>query len=136
MGDILSASSLLLAIIGILYGFWYNDLANAKDTQVPEHAANCTAPRIRVSRIVWTRALPLAVSSALLAAVFLPEAIKLVVASSRAYAEDGFSFKSYDAVRTAFCVVVGFKIILATHLMMLFLKLNSLRRKLCKKEGI
>jgi hypothetical protein len=136
VGDILSASSLLLATIGILYGFWYNDLANAKDTKIPDHAANCTAPRIKVSRIVWTRALPLAAASALLAVVFLPDAIKLIAASCLAYAEHGFSFARYDAVHTAFCVVVGFKVVLAIHLLILFLQLYSLRRQLRKKEGI
>ena len=78
MGDLLSASSLLLAVTGILYGFWYDDLAKAKGTEVPHHSANCTAPRLAVSRILWSKALPLMVSSCLLALVFLPDAAKLI----------------------------------------------------------
>lgn len=136
MGDLLSASSLLLAVIGILYGFWYNDLHEAKTTEVPNHAANCTAPRIKVSGILWSRALPLATSSVLLALVFLPDAIKLVSDSYSAYAKHGFSLASYDAVRTAFCVVVVFKVILAIHLSTLFVQITSLRRQLRRKEGI
>lgn len=134
MGDLLSASSLLLAVIGILYGFWYNDLHQAKRMQVPNHAANCTAPRIEVSRVLWSRALPLAASSVLLAVVFLPDAITIVSDSYNGYVKEGFSLASYDAVRTAFCVVVVFKVVLASHLSTILVQIISLRARLRRKE--
>lgn len=134
MGDLLSAASLLLAVIGILYGFWYNELADARSTQIPEHSANCTSPRIRVSRILWSRALPLTASSILLALVFLPDAIRIATDSIRAYGQVGISLESYDAVRTAFCVVVGFECALALHLSWLSMSICRLHWRLRKKE--
>lgn len=134
MGDLLSASSLLLAVIGILYGFWYGDLASAKSTAVPDHAANCTAPRIMVSGVLWSRALPLAVSSVILALVFLPDTFRIINESYTFYCSESIALKSYDAVRTAFCVVVMFKVILAIHLTITVCQLVSLQRSLCKKE--
>ncbi len=134
MGDLLSASSLLLAIIGIMYGFWYAELSNAKNTKIPDHAANCIAPRRKISRIVWTKALPLACASCLLALVFLPEAVRIVWESYTLCKQQGISLASYDTVRSAFCVVVGFKLALAIHLSTTFFQLNSLRRKLKRKE--
>ena len=133
MGDLLSASSLLLAVIGILYGFWYGELHECKNIKIPKRAPDRTKYRIKVIGILWSRALPLATSSVLLAAVFLPDAIRLVTESFLFYLKNGFSFSTYDSIKTAFCVVVGFKIVLAVYLSISLFQIldlwNNLRRK-------
>lgn len=115
MSDLLSAASLLLAIIAVLYGMWYPEIVKSLATDVPEHAANRRKPRAEVAAVRKSRSLPLMIATILLGAVFLPDTVRIVARSASMYASDGVAgFKEYSAVATAFVLVesvaVGFAI--------------------------
>jgi hypothetical protein len=106
MSDLLSAASLLLAIVTVLYGMWYPEIMKSLETEVPDHPAARRKPRGEVAAMRRNRALPLMTATILLAAVFLPDALKIVLQSTGSIVSNGISaFAKYSAVATAFVLV-------------------------------
>ena len=135
MGELLSASSLLLGVLGVLYGLWYATLTDALQTVVDKHAANRTAPRKRVTSVVFARALPLALGSIAVAAAFVPDAYAIFTTSLATYKANGWAaLSNYDAVRTAFVIVVLFAVFLALHLLWLLIRIVVLRCRLASSK--
>lgn len=131
MGDLLSAASLLLAVVAVLYGLWYPELMAALAIKVPPHKEDRDEPHRRVSSSLFGRAVPLAAGSSVLALVFLPDAISILLISARNLGVDGLSaLRRYDAVRTSFCLVVTFAISLGIHAISVVVRLIKLRRRL------
>jgi hypothetical protein len=131
VADLLSAASLLLAVVSVVYGLWYPDLVTTLATSVPKHAEDRKQPHRKVSSILFRRSLPLAVAAILVGSIFLPDAIILIVQALHQYHQHGLkALGSYDAVATAFCLVELFSIALAWHATRLCVKLNRLRQQL------
>lgn len=130
MNDILSAASVFLATLGLVYSAWYPSLVAARDMALPTLFENRTTQRHELRRIFVGQALPLAFGSAALALVLLPDASRLVAHSWRAYSRDGLTaLKHYDAVGTLYCAVVIFAIAFAIHILLLAVTLNATRRR-------
>jgi hypothetical protein len=76
-GPLLSAGSLLAALLGLLYGTWYAEITAAAASPVPDHdagkAVRATTATLR------TRALPLVVVAAVLTGILAPPAVLVVV---------------------------------------------------------
>ncbi|WP_130272804.1 hypothetical protein [Phyllobacterium myrsinacearum] len=81
IADVISTSSLLLAVLTGLLGFWHPLVVAALDEDEPRLPAERRRARERVLGIFLYKALPLAIASAAIAAVFLPRAIKMVTLS-------------------------------------------------------
>lgn len=76
-GDLLSASSLLLAIIGVLYSVWYAEIRQARALDA---GANIGVTRRRIEEIGTTfrsRALPLFLATLLVAAILAVPAYRV-----------------------------------------------------------
>lgn len=127
LANLLSASSLLLAVVGVLYGLWYAEISTALTTTVHQHRENNEKGFSDVSSVLFSRAVPLTVLAAPLGLIFLPDALKIVVDSRVLY---GASQGSYDAVRTAFCFVVIFSLAIGLHAAIRVFRLILLRSKL------
>jgi len=131
MSDLLSAASLLLAIIAVLYGMWYPEIVKSLATDVPDHPAAKRKPRGEVVAVRRSRALPLMIATILLATVFLPDMTRIVVRSASMYVSDGVSgFKKYSAVATAFVLVEIVAIGFAVHSTRVWLRFGRLLEKL------
>lgn len=131
MGDLLSAASLLLAVVGVLYGLWYPELMAALAVKMPQHKEDRVAPHRRVSSTLLSRAVPLALGFSVLALVFLPDALAILIISLRHFRDEGVAaLHRYDPVRTSFCLVVAFALSLAAHVVWLVIRLVKLRRRL------
>ena len=116
MSDLLSAASLLLAVVGVLYSLWYSAIADALATKVPEHAANRVKPRHEGGAVLCSKAAPLAFASTAVGLVFLPPAFLLAANPAETFERMGCSYISnYDPISTAFCLVVMFSLVLAGH---------------------
>jgi hypothetical protein len=76
--DLLSASSLLLAVVTVLLGLWYPEITKAIEIQVPPVRANA-GPQLRTIRTAlrW-RALPLAIGFLALWLIFLPDSLSVL----------------------------------------------------------
>jgi len=116
MSDVLSAASLFLAVIGLLYSVWYAEIREAIEVNVPPHKED-RGPAIKKTRRTYsTRALPLAVVSLTLAVVLAPELISVAVSTATIIAQERVSaLRRYDVVWSLFCAVAITSIGLAIH---------------------
>jgi hypothetical protein len=77
-GDLLSAESLLLAIVSALLALWYGEIQSALQLEKRLRVED-RGPEIEtLTRMLWRRALPLSVLAATAAAVFAPNSVQLV----------------------------------------------------------
>ncbi len=131
MGDLLSASSLLIAIAAILFSLWYAEIAKALEIKAKLHKEDNVAAYETVSAVLLSKALPVAVMSLSVAIIFLPDAIRIANDSLSAYRGSGVAaLEKYDAVRTAYCFVTILSVVLAAYMWALVAKLRSLQKRL------
>jgi hypothetical protein len=131
MGDKLSAASLLLTIVGVIYSIWYPQLDAVLQTKVPAHKPDRARPHSQVAACLNTRAVPLMIASVVLFLVFLPDAAILITSSIKSYRSAGVAgLWQYDSVGTAFCFVVGLSAALTWHLVRTVWRLRVLRAAL------
>lgn len=131
MSDLLSASSLLIAIAAILFSLWYTEIAKALEITPKTHREDNVAAHATVSGVLLSKALPVAVMALSVALIFLPDAVKLAKDSLNTYQESGIAaLEKYDAVKTAYCFVTILSVVLAVYMWVLVKKLWSLRKRL------
>jgi hypothetical protein len=131
--DLLSAASLLLAVVAVLFGLWYPAVANSLEIEsnMPLTWEDGRRPRERLHDVKVTRAIPLAAAAGIVALIFLPESIRIVARSVLDFFRHGvFAFGDYDAVATSLVVVVVFGAVLAIYLLALVIRLSALERRL------
>jgi hypothetical protein len=130
MADLLSAASLLLTVLGVVFGAWYAEIIAAIGMPIPAHAPDRTPVRDAV-RAARAKALPLALASVMLTAIFLPDAITIVGSGIHAFWTLGCgAFHQYDAVQAAFVLVVVLIGALAVYLLSLVFRLFGRLRKI------
>ncbi len=120
MGDVLSAASLLLTIVTVLYALWYPELLKAISVKIPDHFEDRAAPLFEVKKVLFSRAVPLFLSSFIVSLIFVPDALNII--KEILHAEKVI----YSSVKTAICVVVLFSICITLH------SGNILRMIICK----
>jgi uncharacterized membrane protein len=131
LNDLLSAASLLLAVVGILYGLWYPEIMAILGEEVPKFPEDRKSIYHRISSTLFSRAVPLTITALLVALVFLPDSIKIIVASVTTIQGSGSAgfLATYDAVRTAFCAVEILTIGISIHAAILTFQLIYFRLK-------
>ncbi|WP_076600474.1 hypothetical protein [Aromatoleum tolulyticum] len=131
MSDLLSASSLLMAIAAILFSLWYAEIAKALETAPRPYKEDNVAARKIVTSVLLAKALPVAIMALAVAIIFTPDAFKLGTESFLAYRRSGYAaLEKYDAVRTAYCLVTILSAALAIYMWALVAKLWLLRKQL------
>lgn len=132
MGDLLSAASLLLTIITVLYGLWNPTIRTTLDKKEPDFKVQTAKPLEEIRSVIWKQAIPLALAAYTIALVFAKDAISLCLRSWESYRTNGFrpTIANYDAVGTAFVLVVLLSLALAFQLTRDCRKLFLKRRKL------
>ncbi|WP_175204633.1 hypothetical protein [Achromobacter ruhlandii] len=130
MSDLLSASSLLMAISAILFSLWYADISKALETEPKNYSEDNVAAKKTVTAILLSKALPVAIMALAVALIFLPDAIKITRESFLIYASIDHAPAQYDAVRTAYCFVTILSVVLSIYMWRLVFKLISLRKRL------
>ena len=135
MSDLLSAASLLLAVLGVLYGLWYPEIIEALDTKIPTFIEDRERPYRQVTSVLYGRAIPLAVAALGVSLIFLPDALKITHLSIQNYISRGIeALTDYNAVQTSYCFVVALSGAIAVHLAYFSVKLVCLRRRLIGKR--
>lgn len=126
MSDLLSSASVLLTMIALLYGMWYQEIVKAIETVVQARPQDRAPDRERVKSVFMTKALPLAVAAALLTVVFVPVTIKILVVSVNHVCEHGWkAVRDYDAVSTSLVLVTLGTGFFSWHLLSLVKKVHK-----------
>src|ERR1700682_6735877 len=99
---------------------------------IPEYKAQATQPIGQVSSAIRSRAVPLALAACTVVLVFAKDALELICNSYRNYSVLGIisTLKKYDAVGTAFVLVVMLSFAIAVQLSLDCKTLFDKRRKL------
>jgi hypothetical protein len=112
-GDLLSASSLLVALLGLLYSTWYPEITAAAETAIPLHDASEARSNTRLT--LRTRAAPLLLLALVLVLLLLPPAFTVVIQTwQRVFGSRPGS--GYDAVQACFLAVFVALLVLAMTL--------------------
>jgi hypothetical protein len=129
MSDLLSAASLILAVVGILYGLWYPEIQKVLEKKVPIHVEDRGIIYREISSTLWSRSLPLTFLSILISLIFLPDTIKYILEILTQIGTDGISkfISDYNAVSTAFCAVEFLTISIGIYTLILSIKLIIMR---------
>ncbi len=120
-----------MAIFGFFYNIVHPDMDNALDLEVTKFAANNKQSIRVVTSTIYSRSLPLAVSSTFAALIFAPSALEITfnlsdfLLSNHTVAE-----LRYDAVATCLCFVVVIMIAIASFSWMKLFKLYEKRTAL------
>lgn len=134
MSDLLSAASLLLTVVGVIYGLWYAEISNAIN-EVPKipplsRPEDRAAPLRRLRQVLHSKAIPLAIASVCVALVFLPPSAALVLQFVHGCFRLGPSILlKYDAIATSFIAVELFSLALAYLSFARAWQLSQLTRK-------
>jgi hypothetical protein len=116
MDSLLTAASVLLALIGVVYALWYEELKQAIEREMPRHHEDREPILIHLRSVYWSRAVPLTLASISVTAVFVPPAIDIVVESAQQYARYGIrNIGNYDAVATSIVLIEVFLIMLSVQ---------------------
>lgn len=132
MGDILSAASLLLTIVTVLYALWYPELNEGLKIEIPPHKEDRPGPLSKINSVIYSRALPLFMSSMLVSLVFVPDVINILKEVYEAWAQYNRAIPNYSSVKTAICIVVAFSVFISLHVGFMLKKMLDIKRNMSK----
>jgi len=124
MVDLLSAASLLMAIVGVLYGLWYGDITSSLTMALPQHLEDRQKPLSEARLVFWGKAFPLVLASASVTLVFMPPALTIIAKSFCGYFAYGYMF-TYDPIATSLVLVEVFVCALFVHSLVRLVKLRQ-----------
>lgn len=132
MGDILSAASLLLTIVTVLYALWYPELIEGLKIEIPPFKEDRPGPLSKINEIIYSRALPLFMSSLLVSLVFIPDAVNILSEVYETWTQNYRNIHSYSSVKTAICIVVAFSLFMSLHVGFMLKKMLYIKRNMSK----
>lgn len=126
MNELLTAASVLLAITGVLYALWHNDIVSALSLKMPPHKENRGEYDKKLKSVLWSRSIPLLLATLCIMLVYLPPSIGIALSSFSGYSSLGFeNFKNYDPIATSFILVEVFTSVLAIQSIIYVVKFVS-----------
>lgn len=114
--DVLSSASLLLAVVALLYTIWQPDIQKVKDFDDERHYPDIEKNHEKLKQVLLRQAIPLTTGASLMAIIFLPEFINLIISSFQIMIAVGLlnSLLTYDVILAAFLIVeIGFLFLMA-----------------------
>jgi len=131
MNEILTAISLLLAFISVVYGQWIGEINKAIDLE-PERQSADNKMKHNAAKVAFTqRAMPLAIGSVIIVLIFLPELISIAVNSYHVFVKFGIdSIREYSTMKTAFVAVFLMILYFAIHLIIKTFELKKKKDRL------
>lgn len=124
MNDLLSAASLMLAILGILYGAWYPEIISMRHVEITDLPVQCKTSYRQVSAVLYGKVLPLCIVSSFMSIIFLPDTINILLFTLQELGVNGISYlRFYSAVNTAFFVVEVLLIVYSCYVINIMIKL-------------
>lgn len=116
MNELLTAASVLLAVIGIWSAIWYPDIQKALSEKKEMQFEDRKAPAKRLRIAFRGQALPLAVASVLVSVVFLPPTLGIVSDFVQSLVTNPkLALGRYDPIATSIVLVEIFVVFFAVH---------------------
>ncbi|MCD1169565.1 hypothetical protein B4939_04060 [Vibrio cholerae] len=126
MGDLLSASSLLMATVTILFSLWYGEIVSILGKPKSKHSADNVGLLKEVKRVLFSKAILLVLMSLSVSLTFAPNAWVIISESWKLFKVQGFpTLETYSAVNTAFSLVFFICVGLTIYTSVLSYKLVS-----------
>jgi hypothetical protein len=117
ISDLLSAASLFLATLGVLYSAWYADLNAALSMQVRKFKEDRRLDIELVESTLRNRSIPLALAGVAVTLILAPAFVSIIIEGGMTWVRFGArAIMHYDAVKTLFCAVYVVTFGLAVHL--------------------
>ena len=130
-GDLLSAASLLVTVLSLLYSTWYGEINDARKSRIPLQPDD-RAPVIDVVHTtLWSRAVPLIVAAALLTAALAPTTLEVLQDTLHVWLTTP-SHSQYDPVQACFVGVFVVTVVLTVLTASAARSLRRLLRELRK----
>jgi hypothetical protein len=131
MSDLLSAASLFLAVLGMLYATWHGEIVAAISLPIKPHRVDRKQEVIKVCYSLNYRAIPLAAGAIIVAVILTKPAAQIIGEVLIAWSQPGrLSGFSYDPVKALFCAIYGMMVYLAIDLLKMVRQLRHRLRLL------
>jgi hypothetical protein len=101
-GDLLSASSFLVAAVGMLYSTWFSEIEGAANTSIPDFDRDSLQKSTTMT--LNTRAYPMLAAASIFLLLLLPPVISIITATAKHIFGDG-AIGHYDAIHACFIAV-------------------------------
>ena len=118
-----------MAIAAILFSLWYVEIAKTLEIKPKPYTEDNVLALTTIKSIIISKSIPVTLMSSSVAAIFLPDSIRLILNSIAIYRSPEIKF-SYDAVQTAYCFVSLISVVLAFYMAILTKQLFSLKKML------
>ena len=128
--NILSASSILLAIITALWGIFSHSISEVLDHKVEPHPADNKIKFKLSKNTVKTKLLPLLIGSILITTAFTPELILQLVKTFRVLWNNGFNNVSYSTISASYIVICVFMYFITISIIITCIKIRNKLNKL------
>ena len=136
MSDLLSASSLLLAILTTLFGIFYSSIIGILELKPNTHPIDDTSNYNKALSVRKTKIYPLLFSTIGLTLIFIPDSWHILKESIIMIWDNGFKAVSYNAIKTTYIAVTIFMIALTINVIATTLNFNSHLKKINPKRRI
>lgn len=123
MSDLLSSSSLLMAVLAMLFSLWYNEIILLINKEGEKHAEDNIKLVKKIKATIIGKLLILLVLSISASSIFLPDAVKII---SEAWTLRLSDTSTYSAVKSAFILVS------ATCICLTFIVATLTLKMICK----
>lgn len=130
MSDILMSSSILLAILIALLGFYYPSINKIIETEPFKHKEDNIKLYKEGRNIKYSKLLPITLLSLFITLIFLPELINQIIENFTLIKNNGIFCCRYDTVKATIIMVCIFFIIYSLVLLKLCCTFNSKLNKL------
>ncbi|MCG2610135.1 hypothetical protein LZZ90_01290 [Flavobacterium sp. SM15] len=135
MSDLLSASSLLLAILTTLFGTYYSSIIEVLNLEPNNFKEDDKANYTLAKSVLKTKLIPLLTAATSITLIFIPQSIKIVKTSIEYFTSLEFKTLSYDTISTSYVAVTIFMFILTVNISILFFKVISKMKNINPKRS-
>lgn len=126
MNDLISASSLLMATITILFSLWYGEIVSIINKKEAKYQEDNLELLGEIKRVLFSKALLLVLMSLSVSLTFAPNALVIMSESWELFLKQGFpTIDTYSAVKTSFSLVFFICVGVTIYTIVLLSKLIS-----------
>jgi hypothetical protein len=124
MSDLLSAASLFLAVLGMLYATWHSEIVTASSLPIPIQKLDRRPTIAKVRHALNNRAIPLAAGAFIVAGILTKSTLQIIGEALMVWSHPSIlTGSSYDPVKALFCAIYGMMVYLAIDLAKMVSKL-------------